>query len=282
MAFPTPPNQVTGQESVDPSGSLAQYLAQQQAAVTQPAQATPLTIQDPFTGQNTTFANSEELTQYLNGIVQSATAVYQEKERALQEAMARAQGAQPAPTAATAPQKFDKGKYHDMLMEDPFAAQDYLESFHKSRTTQVAEEAYQTAQRLQQVSQNLYREQLNNQFKAQVPDFPWQDQRMTAAVNDIHQRLGLAPTADGYEAAWELVKKRTHYQPQTQSDPRQSVLQFPRQEERAGIPYVPVGGQPLSPGDTEQLRAFASLPEDQRERYVREVGIPSMFGQRGA
>lgn len=291
MSFPTnlqpASQQVTGHETVDTSQTLADYIQQQQSLQGQQAaqQPAPLSFQDPLTGQTVVVKDGAEMKDYLDKIISSASAVFEEKDRLLREAQQRAQATQVQQQAPGQPEPFSKQKYHDLLLEDPMAAADYLEAAHKPRAAQLAEQAYQAAQQVQQFQQNLYRQQLNEQFKQRVPEFPWQDQRALQAVNTIQQQLGLPPTVDAYEAAYELAKKRGMIQvPQTSrySDPRQNVLPFPQQEDRAGIPMVPIGGQPLEPSEQAQLAAFMNMTQEQRDDYVNRVALPTMLGLRGA
>lgn len=274
--------QVTGTEGVDTNAALRQYIAQEVANAQHQAQQ-PITIQDPLTNQNVTFQSAEQVRAYIDDLLKNASAVFEEKDRALQEARAaqarfqqQPQAQQAAPQAQPA---FDVNQYHDLLLKDPLRAQDYLDEARGTKR-QLAE-AYASSQQLQAAYQNMYRQQLTDQFRQRVPDVDLNDQRVVQALEAARSAMGAQPTVDAYEAAYGLALRRGWLQPPPQRQ-AQNVIPFQQQQQsQEGIPFVPSGGQPLQPSEQAQLQAFAELSPEARERWMQSEGFKALFGRTG-
>ena len=279
--------QVTGTEGVDTNVALRQYIAQEVANAQHQAQQ-PITIQDPLTNQNVTFQSAEQVRAYIDDLLKNASAVFEEKDRALQEARAAQTRFQQQPTPQTQAQPaapaFNVNEYHDLLLKDPLKAplnaQDYLDEARGTKK-QLAE-AYASSQQLQAAYQNMYRQQLTDQFRQRVPYVDLNDQRVVQALEAARSAMGAQPTVDAYEAAYGLALRRGWLQPPPQRQ-AQNVIPFQQQQQQSqeGIPFVPSGGQPLQPSEQAQLQAFAELSPEARERWMQSEGFKALFGRTG-
>ena len=231
-AAPTQPEQLTPEQ-------IAERIAQQTAPqATEPVERDFSVFLQ--TGQTYKGKTKDELIQELVKAQENASRRIAELSHQL-PAQQPVQQVQQQPT-------FDQQKYYQMLAENPVAANSYLLEF--------TPEAVQLREQLEQISQfnNVLQEQTAvNQFKAETPDFPVQ-QDVANKFEEVWNQFGLPITTANLKLVHAYCLREKVYEPYQQQ--QQQTIQM--HQPLPSLSGLPAGGQATQQIDpntmtTEQL-----------------------------
>lgn len=200
----------------------------------------------------------------------SASEMQDFMERFMQTAMEEAgKGTKTAPPQQTQSQptgpRVDVERYVELLAKDPLAAERYK----NLQVYGVEDPITLVAQQVGQIRAALSTTQVQSvaeQFKRQTESFPTDDPNAGLLLSQTVQRLGIQPTVEGLQAAWNHVLASGAYKQQNSSD--SSDMSFTNSPSRQGIPHLSGG---VSPGYNPVLERFADLPLEQMEAALKNI-----------